>query len=181
MRPDPDPVSIAPDAFEREVKAILDAAGAELVEYRSEHRSKVVGLDGVYEIDVLARFSALGVEFRVLVECKHQRNAVKRDVVQVLHDRVRATGAQKGILVSTAQFQSGALEYARAHGIALVQLVEGRSTYFTRGLGGPTEPPPWANIPAYAGWMVSLSSEGSERRSLLDINHTDALREFLGS
>jgi restriction system protein len=165
--------------FEREVKKLLDAAGSQLLGFESKHRAKLTGVDGTNEIDILARFAALGVEFKVLVECKHQSEPVKRQVVQVLNDRIRSMGAQKGLLVATTRFQRGAIEYAQQHGIALVQLVEGRATYFTRGSGERAEPPPWANIPPYAGWMLSLSDQGGEVHSLVSVDHPEALQTFL--
>ena len=176
---EPEPISLPPEVFEREVKTLLDVGGSELLGFESTHRAKVKGVDGTYEIDILARFAALGVEFKVLVECKHQREPVKREVVQVLNDRIRSVGAQKGILIATARFQRGAIEYAQRHGIALVQLVEGRATYFTRGFGDGPEPPPWANILPYAGWMLSLSDQGGEVHSLVSVDHPDALQAFL--
>lgn len=179
IRRETEPISLPPEVFEREVKNLLDAAGSDLLGYESKHRAKLAGVDGIYEIDILARFAALGAEFKVLVECKHQREPVKREVVQVLNDRIRSVGAQNGLLVATARFQSGAIEYAQRHGIALVQLVEGRATYFTRGFGGRAEPPPWANIPPYAGWMLSLSEQGGEVQSLVSVDHPETLRIFL--
>lgn len=181
MRQEPEPIALAPEVFEHEVKQLFDAAGSGLLGYESFHRDKLPGVDGVYEIDVVARFSALGVAFKVLVECKHQRDPVKREVVQVLNDRVGSIGAQKGILVSTAKFQKGAIEYAQTHGIALIQLVEGRATYFTKAFGPAREAPHWANIPPYAGWFMSLTEKGGEMYSLVSLDHPEPLREFLAT
>ena len=45
---------------------------------------------------------------------------------------LRAIGAQKGIVVSTSNFQSGAIDYAKAHGIALIQMTETEEIFHTR-------------------------------------------------
>ena len=38
-----------------------------------------------YEIDVVARFTILeGAEIVVLIECKHYKNSIKRELVQTL-------------------------------------------------------------------------------------------------
>ena len=37
---------------------------------------------------------------------------------------MRSLGAHKGIFISTSGFQSGAEEYANAHGIALIQIFD---------------------------------------------------------
>lgn len=75
MHGEPEPISVTPEVFEREVRKLLDAAGSseQLVNYKSEHRRKLSGLDGDYEIDVFVSFAALGGAFKVLVECKHQK------------------------------------------------------------------------------------------------------------
>ena len=38
----------------------------------------------------------------------------------VLHRKLDSIGAQKGIMISTGGYQSGAIEYAKEHGIALI-------------------------------------------------------------
>jgi restriction system protein len=146
------PLNLTPREYELAVKGILDGAGVQLTEFASRHLEKVPGVDGDYIIDVTVRFSALGARFLVLVECKHERRKVERQDVQVLHDKLRSTGAQKGMLFSIAGFQDGAIEYADVHGIALVQLANGSSAWFTKSAGPPTPPPPWVNIPEYVGW-----------------------------
>jgi len=69
-----------------------------------------------------------------LCECKKHANPIKRETVQILHSRMLSVGAQKGIMVSTSSFQSGALEFANAHGIALVQVESGNFSYITNSI-----------------------------------------------
>ncbi len=162
------PLNLTPREYEVAVKGILDGAGLNLTEFSSEHLERVAGVDGSYVIDVTARFEALGAKFLVLVECKHERRKVERQDVQILRDKLRSTGAQKGMLFSISGFQDGAIEYADVHGIALVQLASGSSSWFTRSAGPPAPAPPWANIPEFIGWwchgnsMSAMSSEVSE-------------------
>ncbi len=87
---------------------------------------------GEYDIDATVRFRVAGADFLVLIEAKLHRNPIKREIVQILHSKVVSVGAQKGVIVSTAPFQSGALDFALEHGIALVALTEGRFTYEVR-------------------------------------------------
>lgn len=161
-------LKLTPREYELEIKHILDGAGLGLAEFQSDHLEAVRGVDGSYVIDVAVRFSALGANFLVLVECKHEKRKVERQDVQVLHDKIRSTGAQKGMLFSIVGFQKGAIEYADTHGIALVRLASGASTWFTKSAGPQTLPPSWANIPKYVGWwchedsMSVMSSDISE-------------------
>jgi restriction system protein len=175
MRDSAEPLSIAPRDYELLVKGILDAAGGQLVEYQSKHLSRLVGVDGEYIIDIAATFSALGAKFLVLVECKHQGRKVERQDVQVLHSKLQSLAAQKGMLFSVSGFQSGAVEYADAHGIALVEVATGISNWHTRSAGPQTPPLPWVPIPKYIGWLWSGNT-----RSLLSEGHGEYTRKFLG-
>src|SRR5258708_1313715 len=84
---------LTPTQFELNVREMLDAMGLLLTDYRSEHRERVDGADGDYEIDVTARFNALNLNFLVLVECKHHKNSIKRELIQALHSKVQSAGA----------------------------------------------------------------------------------------
>ena len=117
--------SITPTEFEEYCFGILKGyAEAEgLKEFEIEHDVKIPAADGTYQIDVYATFVALGVEFKVIAECKRYSKPVSREKVAVLADKVRSLGAHKGILMSTSGFQTGAHTYAKEHGIALIQIM----------------------------------------------------------
>ncbi len=146
---------ITPEQFELQVQKTLTAAGSSLSGFSVQHRELVRGSDGAYEVDITARFEALGAHFLVLIECKHHRSPIKREVVQVLYDRLRAVGAHKGMLWSTASFQKGALEYAESHGIALVRVLDGGAVYQTKAYAELQRRPSW--VPQFTSWLVTLS------------------------
>ena len=81
-------------------------------------------IKGQYQIDVYAEFIALSVKFKVIVECKRCTKPVEREKVVILADKVWSLGAHKGVLISTSGLQKGALEYAKKHGIALLQIFD---------------------------------------------------------
>jgi restriction system protein len=170
-----DPIELTPRQFELAVKGILDAASGGLVAYESKHLDKLSARDGDYEIDITARFEALGAEFLVLVECKHHKRKIERQDVQVLHSRLQSIGAHKGMIFSTAGYQSGALTYAKEHGIALAYLVEGKSTWFTKSEGPTMPPPPWVQIPEYVAWWCQGSS-----MSVMSEENSEYTRKALG-
>lgn len=95
------------------------------------HNQKVQGLDGTYQIDVLAEFVALGCKHIVVVECKKQSRNVERTVVSELYAKTQSIGAQKAILISTSGFQKGAVEYAEKHGVALWQICNAMIKHIT--------------------------------------------------
>lgn len=168
-------LSLTPHDYELLVKNIIDEAAGALVDYQSEHLASLSGVDGDYVIDVVATFSALGAKFVVLIECKHHARKVERQDVQVLYTKLQSLGAQKGMLFSTSGFQSGALEFATIHGIALVEVATGISNWHTRSAGPTPPPPPWISVPKYIGWLYS-----GNNRSLLSEGHSEYTRKFLG-
>ena len=90
-----------------------------------EHNKIYETYDGEYQLDGYIEHTALNVKYKTLVECKLHKNSIKRDFVVLLKDKVQSTGSQKGILISTSGFQSGAVKYAKQHGIALFQIIDG--------------------------------------------------------
>lgn len=78
----------------------------------------------------------MGVEFKVIAECKRYSSSVSREKVAVSADKVRSLGAHKGIMISTSGFQSGAYKYAKKHGIALMQVI-GRNVLHIMNAANP--------------------------------------------
>jgi len=171
--------SITPKEYEDEVRCFIEAMGVELTDFEVHQLESLSGVDGDYEIDVTARFSALGASFLVLVECKRYRNRVKREVLEKLFSRMKSVGAQKGMVFSTSNFQSGAIEFAKVHGIATVVMVEGTANYQTRSLGDQAMPSPGFDFPKFVGWLVRLNEKGNERFSRVDRTDARYLRECL--
>ena len=118
--------NISTTEFEKLCFEILKSyADAEhLSDFSIQHNVCIPADDGIYQIDVYARFIAMSVEFKVIAECKRYSSPVSREKIAVLADKVRSLGAHKGIMISTCGFQSGAYEYAKKHGIALLQVVD---------------------------------------------------------
>lgn len=118
--------SISPTEFEVLCLDILNsyAEAESLSGFSIQHNVHIPTDDGTYQIDVYASFIAMGVEFKVITECKRYSNPVPREKVVVLSDKVRSLGAHKGIMISTCGFQSGAYEYSKKHGIALLQIID---------------------------------------------------------
>ncbi|MBN1186877.1 MAG: restriction endonuclease [Bacteroidales bacterium] len=145
-------VEISSKEFELLVKDYLLALGKDLISFEATHNAKIRGTDGEYQIDIVAKFTILNVEFQVLIECKRYAENIKREVVQILFDKIRSTGSHKAIIFASSGFQKGAIKYAKDHGIALVRIIEGEVTYLTKSNGhGEKNPPPWAVIPKYVG------------------------------
>ncbi len=171
------PVTLTPKQFEEEVESLLIKLGVGLVEFKVQRLENIDASNGSYEIDVTARFDALGVNFLVLIECKHHKNPIKRDVVQVLFDRLRAVGGHKGMVFSTARFQRGAIEFAKAHGIALVRIADGRTSFATRSYDAPQAFPPLPSGAPFVGWLIGLTEDGDESFRLISGKNPEMLFE----
>jgi len=174
------PVEISPTDFEKQVTVWLQRAGREQgVSFKATHQGIANGHGGSYAIDVLLEIILLGGScVQVLVECKHQKRPVERDEVIVLEGKLRDVGGHKGMLFSTSGFQSGAIEYAAARGIATVTVVAGECLYETRAAGPTAAPPPWAQFDRFAGIRLSPSENGVSCSTIIS-NHLEALSKWV--
>lgn len=148
---------ISPTEFEKLCMEILKgyAETEKLADFSIEHNVRIPADDGTYQIDVYARFIAMGVEFKVIVECKRYSSPVPREKVAVLADKIRSVGAHKGIMISTCGFQSGAYEYAKKHGIALLQVIN-RDLLHIRNAANPETEEQKRELYLMAAWYRRL-------------------------
>lgn len=172
-----DPLTLTATEFELVVKDLLEEAGTTVTMFKVTGTQVLQGSDGDYQIDVTVEFELLGAKFVTLVECKRHKDPIKREVVQLLEAKLRSLGAHKGMVFSTASFQTGAIQFARAHGIALVEVRSGATSYLTRGMDRPPSLPSW--IPAFVGWVVDLGESGNKTCSLLRREDPAVLEKYL--
>jgi restriction system protein len=173
------PPDITPDEYERQVAEWLADSGSTLTDFRSEHLRHIAGPGGDYEFDVVAEFTALaGASFRVVVECKRYSRPVERDHLLALWAKKEDVNAQKAMMFATCGFQSGALDYARSKRIATITFVKGDFLYETRADGPTAVPPPWADLPDFAGIFLERHN-GTTRCSTIDTETTEPLAKWL--
>lgn len=116
---------MTPYQFEIQCLQLLDNLSNDLNGCSIEHNQICITDDGQYQLDGVIEFECFGVKYKTIVECKKYNSRIKRSQIQILHDTIRSTGAHKGIFISTSSFQKGAMDYAKKHGIALLQIVDG--------------------------------------------------------
>ena len=176
----PDFLDMSPTEFEMTVLEFLRDMGSKLESFQILHNSIETSHDGTYQIDIKATFEAMGVNMTVIVECKKHNSTIKREVVQLLKDKLHSLGAQKGILFSTAKFQSGCIEYAEKHGLALVRIIDGKYTYEVKSLNKENiwYPP---DLPKYIGeYIYNLTEDGYSTYNISP-GYTDGLLEYLNN
>ena len=174
-------MEISPQEFEKYVKDWFDGLGFQLINYNSKLNNKVETFDGTYEIDIDITYEALGVEIHVLVECKKYSSNIKREIVQILHQKIQSVGAHKGILCSTSDFQKGALEYAKKHGIACIKLLPGQMIVKTKAahpIEVTEEYLKAFGIPKVCGYMQEISDSNITYK-LVNKNHLEYIENVL--
>lgn len=173
------PAEVTPAEYEREVVAWLRASGGELMNFEVQHLRDLPGDGGEYEFDAVAEFNILrGAFIRVLVECKRYKRPVEREKLLALWAKLQDVGAHKAMMFATCGFQSGALDYAPSKGIATVAFVGASFLYETKSVGGSTEPPPWLDLPCFAGIFMA-KAEKKISSSTITRKRTDELGKWL--
>jgi hypothetical protein len=127
------------EEYEGQVKNVLESSGGRVNLRVGGKRTLKTG-DAEYEVDAYAEIEVFGgAVLKVIIECKRYKNPVNRDLVMALHRKTQELGAHKAMLFATSSFQSGAVAYAKKHGIALVKLAKRRRTSFVAACTAPDD------------------------------------------
>jgi hypothetical protein len=98
---------------------ISGMSGVDVIEL--SRNAEMTGLSGyVHQIDVMYRIRIWLTEMLVVVECKQYAKSVGVDDLLEFRSRLDDLRAHKGIFVTSSNYQSGAIEFARANRIALL-------------------------------------------------------------
>ena len=165
-------VEMTPVEFEKYVICTLNKQfenkGVE--DYSFLHNTKKEAHDGKYQIDGEIKFSVMGAEITILIECKQYKGPIKREQIQVLYNKIQSTGAHKGIFVTTSYFQSGAMKYAAEHGITLISITDGKLKYEVRSREFILNPitPSWLSESTYRMAMQKYVTDDSVSVSYVD-------------
>ncbi len=169
---------ITPEEFEVFCLRFLQQEADKLLDSRFEHDVIMKTDDGDYQIDGKISFSYMGVDILCLVECKRFSGPVKREHVALLYSKIQSLGAHKGILMTTSYFQSGALQYAQKHGIALITITDEGMTYHCRDQNTPDRHVP-VNGSMFVPILTEAISETSYRDYFLVEKENSHIKEFL--
>lgn len=175
-------LEMSPTDFEKYALQILESKTRGLDNVKFVHDKVVEAYDGNYQLDGYIEFEIMGVMYKTIVECKHYKYPISREIVQKVYDNLRAIGAHKGIIVSTSNFQSGAITYAKMHGIALIQMTETEDVYETRSHYNVIVNHPFVpsngGLP-YIGVMIGSGVDGTGVTCAYLTPYSDKLKEFL--
>ena len=158
---------------------MIEASAAEGRSIRWDHRELVKGNGGDYQIDVYGELDILGgAAIKLLVECKRTRRPVEREEMLAFAMKLQDTSSHKGMMFSTAGYQSGAIQFAASRGIAAITFVDGQPKYETK-LRSQSQPPyvSTANL-EYGGWFMTMEETGVRSR-WLDSKLLDPIVEWI--
>jgi len=82
----------------------------------------VQGIRTQHDIDVLVKMHHVGFDVTWAIECKHWKSRVSKLHVAALRTIVQEIGADRGILLCEAGFQSGAIEAAQLTNVVVTSL-----------------------------------------------------------
>jgi hypothetical protein len=92
-------------------------------EIEVKHLQKLKSPDGIeHEVDLHYYFEVDGIKYLNIVECKQWNKSVTREMVKAFKAVKDDLRAHKAVMITNHGYQSGAIEYAKVHGIGLVKL-----------------------------------------------------------
>ena len=176
---------LTPEKFEMQVVDWLQATGHMLDNFKVTHRKNLSGPGGDYEFDAVVECTVLGgAQLTILVECKRHSRPIEREKIISIYGKFRDVEANKAMVFSTSGFQSGAIRYATSKKIALVKFIDGSFLYQTRSADSSdtdAPPPPWTNLPEFAGIFMESKKDGIISCKVIDMRNTEVLSEWIQS
>lgn len=110
-----------PLEYEEFVRQVVESLVGVDVFHGREFEGRITGRKIKVDVSFVLRIAG-GADMLVLVECKHYNHRVPVDDVDEFHSKIDDIGAQKGILITTVGFQTGAVKAATGRRIALALL-----------------------------------------------------------
>jgi len=167
--------AVTPEYFQILVVRELRKVGFDVGTIRIHRRSELPEPERGFVLELAVPLARAGTNWRALVACRHQTQAVEAEVIRSLKARLPEVRADAGVVFATAEFGTDALAAAREAGVALLHVVDGRTVFDTSGWNNPGHYPAW--LPAYLAQLVDLdiSAGGQSRVRLLEAGRADML------
>jgi len=109
--------------YQEETAAFFRSLGLD-----AQTNATIQGVRTRHDVDVLVKSHHVGFDITWIVECKHWKSRVSKLHVLALREIVADVGADRGILLSEAGFQSGAIEAATLTNVRVSSLADVRGT-----------------------------------------------------
>jgi hypothetical protein len=160
-----DPRSLLPHEVEIFIVRELRKAGLEPTGVKVRDRTEPKDGDGDYVVELGCALRIGEAERSVLIQCRNERAMVTPALVEALHGRLVPAKVQHAMMFSTIGFEPGAIRRARALGIPLFTVADGKTAFARSPWGMAGDPPAW--VPEYMAELVDLDVAGQPRHELL--------------
>ncbi len=160
-----DPRSLLPHEVEIFVVRELRKAGLEPTTVKVRDRTEPKGGQGDYVVELGCSLRIGDADRSVLIQCRNERAVATSAVVEALHAKLAQMKAPYAMMFSTAGFEPNAIRRARALGIPLFAVADGKTAFARSPWGMAGDPPAW--VPEYMAEFVDLDVIGQPRHELL--------------
>jgi hypothetical protein len=123
--------------FEILTKEIFEALVENPAYTEVEHNVKLLGKDGLRQIDVLLRAQVSSLSILTIIECKDENQNLDVQYVDALHSKMQDVNAHKAVLVARKGFSKTAIQKAKRVGITLCTAMEAKSALWDIGFQVP--------------------------------------------
>lgn len=150
----------------------LRKVGFDVGHPRVHRRAELAEPGDGFVLELLVSLGCGDLRRRALVVCRQQQKPIERTVVESAAHRAPEAGADAALLFG-AEFEEDAVGAARECGVALLQIVDGRSVF----AGSADHYPAW--LPAQLVQVVDRDAAGQLRARLLEAGRTEMILEAL--
>lgn len=149
--------------LQNQVNQLFQECGLE-----SETDKTIRTVRGTVSVDVFAEDPSTKPTSTYLCECKHWQSAVPKSIVHAFRTVVNDYGANWGLIISSAGFQSGAHEAAANSNVRLLTWDAFQKTFEDRWIQNYMKPRLWKEIDALVEYTEPFNSRISRKAEKLD-------------
>jgi hypothetical protein len=160
-----DPRSLLPHEVEIFVVRELRKAGLEPSAVKVREKTRPSNDSDDYLVELSCSMRIGDSDRQVLIECRNERKPLGVTAVEALHAKLRDAKAEHAMMFSTTGFEIDAIRAARALGMPLLAVADGKSAFARSPWGMAGDPPAW--VPEYMAELVDVDSIGKPRHELL--------------
>ena len=159
------PRSLLPHEVEIFVTRELRKAGLTPSAMKVRDRVLTAGKTDDYVVELGCSLRIGDSDRYVLIECRNQPVPVEATAIEALHAKVQHAKAHYAMMFSTSSFGADAVRAARALGMPLLTVADGKTAFARSPWGMAGDPPAW--VPEYMAEFVGLDATGQPRLELL--------------
>jgi hypothetical protein len=173
-----DPRRLRPHEVEIFVARELRKAGVELSGLSVVSRVQVDKRDeDNFIVDLSGVLRVKDADRAMLVECRNQRDPVRREDVEAFDARLVAAKAEHGIMFSTSGYEPAAVRDAKSRGLPLLVVTDGKVAFARSAWGMAGQPPAW--VPEYMSEVVDVDITGKLRHHLVVADRPELILDRL--